>query len=186
MKGLLLPMCRCSRSLPPPPAALGCHACDCPERHPGTKLGRESLFARTRWDGTSFLPLLASPRTKYWKNATFSQYQRCGAAADGFTFEVTNPCEFVKPADFTYIGHSIRTDESSSLGAWRYTLWLEWDGTALRPKWNAAVGEELYHHRGDTEPDIDVRFEQANLAGDDALVSTKMALREALLAQVRA
>ena len=61
-----------------------------------------------------------------------------------------------------------------------------WDGTALRPKWNAAVGEELYHHRGDTEPDIDVRFEQANLAGDDALVSTKAALREALLAQVRA
>ena len=34
--------------------------------------------------------------------------------------------------------------------SWRYTEWVTWDGSALRPVWDAQVAAvELYDHRGE-------------------------------------
>ena len=44
---------------------------------------------------------------------------------------------------FDWMGLSIRSDR------WRYTLWMEWDGAALAPRWDRVVGEELYDHAED-------------------------------------
>lgn len=44
---------------------------------------------------------------------------------------------------FDWMGLSVRSDR------WRYTLWMEWDGAALAPRWDRVVGEELYDHAGD-------------------------------------
>jgi hypothetical protein len=32
---------------------------------------------------------------------------------------------------------------------WSITEWVEWDGSKLRPNWNAPVGVELYDHTSD-------------------------------------
>ena len=47
------------------------------------------------------------------------------------------------------------------------TLWLVWDGAALRPDWKQQVGVELYDHAGDTgmAPAAFDDFENENLAG---------------------
>jgi iduronate 2-sulfatase len=142
----------------------------------------ETVRDRQEWDGVSFGGLLADPSKRVWKNATFSQYQRCGAPEEGFTFAITDPCEYVPTSEFRFIGHSIRTDESSSIGAWRYTVWVKWDPSKLRPQWDEVVGEELYSHDGDAEPDIDASFERVNVASEPSAHGKKAALRAALLA----
>jgi len=88
----------------------------------------------------------------------------------------------VSTSEFRFIGHSIRTDESSSIGAWRYTLWIKWDPSKLRPQWDEVVGEELYNHDGDAEPDIDASFERVNVESEPSARGKKAALRAALLA----
>ena len=143
----------------------------------------ETVLDRHEWDGVSFDALLTDPSQSVWKNATFSQYQRCGAPEEGFAFAITNPCEEVEASEFTFIGHSIRTDESSSIGAWRYTLWIKWDPIRLRPRWDEVVGEELYSHDGDSKADIDASFERVNVAGASEVSGKKAALRVALMTQ---
>lgn len=41
------------------------------------------------------------------------------------------------------MGYSVRSD------GFRYTLFVAWDGTALKPRWDQVWGEELYDHRTD-------------------------------------
>merc|ERR1711879_1084199 len=42
---------------------------------------------------------------------------------------------------FTHMGYSVRTD------VWRYTEWVAWNGTTLKPIWDQVVARELYDHR---------------------------------------
>ena len=48
---------------------------------------------------------------------------------------------------------------------YRYTEWVQWNGSALAPIWSALEARELYDHLHDdgpwTDPD---RFENVNLA----------------------
>ena len=48
------------------------------------------------------------------------------------------------------------------------------------------VGEELYSHSGDAEPDIDTGFERINVASEPSARGKKEALRAALLAHAAA
>ena len=48
------------------------------------------------------------------------------------------------------------------LGRWRYTEWVEWDGTRLRPNWSKNAGVELYDHSGDDESSFDA-YENFNV-----------------------
>mmetsp|Transcript_58113 Transcript_58113/g.90396 ORF Transcript_58113/g.90396 Transcript_58113/m.90396 type:complete len:87 (-) Transcript_58113:56-316(-) len=57
------------------------------------------------------------------------------------------------------MGYSVRTD------AWRYTVWLRWDGKNLVGDFSRPVGVELYSHASDDGNSFD-RFENANLADD--------------------
>jgi hypothetical protein len=66
--------------------------------------------------------------------------------------------------------------------AWRYTVWLGFDGATSRGKWddvNEIVGEELYSHANDTGTDFDA-FENANVVDQNPLV------RQQLMALLRA
>jgi hypothetical protein len=54
-------------------------------------------------------------------------------------------CEFVDRTEMDYMGYSVRTEE------WRYSEWVKWNGTDMRPEWDAGVGAELYDHRAGTD-----------------------------------
>ena len=49
-------------------------------------------------------------------------------------------CLFTPARDFDWMGYSVRSD------TWRYTVFVEWDGAALAPRWDRVAGEELYAH----------------------------------------
>ena len=72
-----------------------------------------------------------------------------------------------------FMGYSIRTRD------WRWTEWLAWNGTAMRPMWDQSAGEELYDHREGTGA---WHTENENLAGDTSLAD----VRKELGAQLRA
>ncbi len=112
-------------------------------------------------EGFSFLPLLEQPATaaSSWKNVTFTQYPRCAGTGKGpgvgrmpWEFPTNNPCTQVASGAFDVMGYTARSDR------WRYTVWLKWDGKALKVKgWagDNVVGEELYDHQGDDGMDTD-------------------------------
>merc|ERR1712039_802705 len=96
----------------------------------------------------------------------FSQYPR----------RVKNPAEMRKSnsiihhdrRQFTHMGYSIRTSE------WRYTEWVAWNGTTLRPIWNTVAGRELYDHRNESAypTDFDARENENVAPQNEELVAT--------------
>jgi len=96
------------------------------------------------FDGVSLMPLLqpsGSLRPSVsTKSAVFSQYPR----------KVKHPSTPWKSNDpihderttFTHMGYSVRTSE------YRYTEWLPWNQSTLKPLWGQAAAAELYDHRG--------------------------------------
>eukprot|EP00041_Stephanoeca_diplocostata_P018916 m.400503 g.400503 ORF g.400503 m.400503 type:complete len:235 (-) comp21159_c0_seq27:55-759(-) len=52
-------------------------------------------------------------------------------------------CLFDPKETFDWMGYSVRSD------GFRYTLFVAWDGAALKPRWDQVWGEELYDHRAD-------------------------------------
>lgn len=60
---------------------------------------------------------------------------------------------------------------------WSITEWVEWDGSKLRPNWNAPVGVELYDHTSDDGKSF---FEMIKMCG--ACVVTQPVLLCALSA----
>lgn len=143
----------------------------------------DSVKDRTDWDGSSFMKLLQQPNLTAWKNETFSQYPRCGSPKNGFPVDITNPC--TKTSKFAAMGYSIRTDESSSVGPWRYTLWFEWDAKRGVPLWDQVKSEELYDHLGDTSPDTDGSFEMTNWAGSAPKKEIQATLKARLLTKMK-
>merc|ERR1712190_293563 len=98
-------------------------------------------------DGESMVPLLRNPSQEETKGFALSMYPRCPSSKDPSQFYEDNKCEFVERSKFPYMGFSLRTPE------WRYTEWVEWNGTSLQPLWNRPVGIELYPHKSDTKCD---------------------------------
>ena len=131
----------------------------------------------TPLDGVSLVPLLSGGGGgTVVKDAAYSQYPRRGA----HPAEAWHDNSIIHHArtSFTHMGYSVRTD------AWRYTEWVAWNGTALRPMWGAVAGRELYDHRNETlfPIDFDAR-ENENLAGDparaDVVASLSAMIRQA-------
>ena len=94
-----------------------------------------------------------------------------------------NNCNKNTTAEYTAMGHSIRTSDG-----WRYTRWLRWLPEQLAPDWESdGYGEELYDLRHDT-PDGDFDAQSDNVATDPAnaelVASLRKALREAFSAAV--
>lgn len=117
-----------------------------------------SLPEDETFDGVSLVPVLRS-QTNAVKTYAFSQYPR--AATDPTKLWKSNSAIHKPREAFTHMGYSIRTD------SWRYTEWVEWNGTTLSPVWSRLVGQELYDHRNEAAypTDFDAR-ENENLASD--------------------
>jgi iduronate 2-sulfatase len=88
-----------------------------------------------------------------------------------------NTCLEVERTDFTFMGYTMRTDR------YRYTEWVKWNGSALRPIWGVQEAAELYDHQGDdgawTNPD---KYENVNLvksASPDLVVQLSTQLHAA-------
>ena len=64
------------------------------------------------------------------------------------------------------MGYTVRTD------GWRYTEWVGWNQSTLRPVWSAVAGVELYDHRSQVifPTNFDVA-ENENVAGNETLAS---------------
>ena len=93
------------------------------------------------------------------KNASLSQYPRCNPDP---TSE-NNGCIQTNRTNISFMGYSMRTDR------YRYTEWVKWNGTKLKPEWENHVGVELYDHQNDDETDFDA-FENVNIASKNPSV----------------
>lgn len=134
-------------------------------------------------DGVSMVPLLRTRppaitdgATSAWqsKPAAFSQYPRRVT----HTSEAWNHNSIIhhERTTFTHMGYSARTPE------WRFTEWVEWNQTSLKPVWGRVAARELYDHRNETTfpTDFDVG-ETENIASHPEVASEV----EALAALVR-
>ena len=144
------------------------------------ELAKITIEDAAELEGVSFVPLLSRPSLA-WKNATFTEYPRCCGphgthlpCSEANPFDDSNQCTQTNSSMFFAMGRSIRSRD------WRYTRWMRWDGLLLEPVWESVVAEELYDHRGDTEPyDVD-GWENANLAAEPSLAAVKVGLAQAL------
>lgn len=111
------------------------------------------------------------------RDASFSQYPRCGDA--GAAVE-QGSCNNVKKGDFKYMGYSARST------AFRYTAWMKWDGKRLGVNWTSTpYAEELYDHTADDGTDFDA-FENENMLAPGADHSAAaLAAREQLFAALK-
>eukprot|EP00041_Stephanoeca_diplocostata_P022203 m.527055 g.527055 ORF g.527055 m.527055 type:complete len:610 (-) comp22008_c0_seq7:1261-3090(-) len=127
------------------------------------------------------------------KNVSFSQMARCPAPG---TLGPNSACNEVQRRDIKYMGYSVR------VAGWRYTAWIEFNGTANRGIWRPTsasnspdilsmsagnrhrfafpdfLQEELYSHVGDdgTAHDAMDAYENKNLVGDPQHASMRQEL----------
>ena len=115
-------------------------------------------------DGADVSALFDDP-TQQLKGAAYHQYPACGMARINQT---RGGCNKTPKGAFDFMGYSVRTD------AWRYTLWVSWDGAALAPRWDdPRAEEELYSHDGDDSTDMD-RWENVNEARDHPALAASL------------
>ena len=138
--------------------------------------------------GASLAPVVrgtaSAPNETGWKTAAFTQMARCfgGKAGDGndtyTSYEKPDACTSVAPTDIEYMGYSIRTLD------WRYTEWVAWSGSELRPMWEKLNATELYRHTPTAEHGVnDFDFwENENLSGETIYAGVMSALSKKLRA----
>jgi len=114
-------------------------------------------------DGTDVSALFDTPQ-KAVKEAAYHQYPACNWNTTNHTRE---QCNNKGKKTFTFMAFSVRVD------LWRYTVWLPWDGHALKADWNATGAEELYSHEGDDGTDFNA-FENVNMASQQPQVAAKL------------
>lgn len=93
--------------------------------------------------GKSLAPVFEDPAALSGAPAVaYSQYDRCAKhpeATDWTRFH--GACKHFERTQLSYMGYSMRTQ------AWRYTVWMSWDGSAQRGKWedceSTPVGSDL-------------------------------------------
>jgi len=99
--------------------------------------------------GFDISPLLDDP-TKQLKSYAFSQFAKQFVRSKELKEQVAwGECTKCNRSDIDVHGYSVRSDE------WRYTEWVSWNKTSLRPIWSEVVGRELYNHSGDYGSNID-------------------------------
>lgn len=77
------------------------------------------------------------------------------------------------------MGYSVRTAE------YRYTEWLQFNGSRLAPEWDAPTwGIELYDHRNDTGLDLDQPAEWVNVANQTEYRAVQASLHQLLRANM--
>ena len=88
-----------------------------------------TALGKAHFEGDSFAPVLRSAlqggggACAHFKNATFTQYPRCGATWRNI--DEDDPCTQDDSATFAVMGYSI-----FSADGWRYTRWMHWTGGA--------------------------------------------------------
>ena len=100
-------------------------------------------------DGVDLTPLFRTPGAVGVSEGAYTQQARCyakDAATPNPTPEqrqlfMMMTCEFVPRSEMDFMGYSVRTEQ------WRFTEWVRWNGSALRPSWSDNHGKELYDHR---------------------------------------
>jgi len=107
-----------------------------------------SLPSSETFDGMSLVPLLDGSAQQL-KDAAFSQYPR--RVKDEQKAWSGNSVIHSNRSTFTHMGYSVRS------ARWRYTEWLAWNGSTLRPVWDDVVARELYDHG--SEPLYPVDFD---------------------------
>ena len=128
-------------------------------------------------DGTSFADVFdgAADRAQF----AFSQFSKKNVTV-GRRTGPWGDCARCAPSEIEVMGLSVRDDR------WRYTEWIPWDATALRPRWAApTVGIELYDHKGDFGADLDAAAPDVNLAYVARHEATRRALSGVLRAHFR-
>jgi hypothetical protein len=95
-------------------------------------------YAHDKYDPTS----LNGTCPQQYKNPYTSEGGATGAANH-------HVCLFTPSSEFDWMGYSVRSDQ------YRYTVYVAWDGAALRPHWNDTYAEELYDHSADDSIDFD-------------------------------
>lgn len=86
-------------------------------------------------------------------------------------------CLFIERSNFTWMGYSVRTE------GWRYTEWVQWDGSHQKPLWERMAGVELYPHKEYAgESDFDA-WENLNEADSPKYDDVKAQLSAVLHAQ---
>lgn len=127
------------------------------------------------FDGTSLVPMLMQPETQV-KQIAFSQYPRKVQHPSRMYFK--NSILWRDRSTFTHMGYSVRTD------AWRYTEWLPWNGTTLKPVWDEVFARELYDHRNETHyPTNFDAGEEENVAGKHGYAEIVASLSKMVRAQ---
>lgn len=116
------------------------------------------LPSNETFDGVSLVPLLQQTVSTV-KDAAFSQYPRRVKDPKRMWWE--NSIINVERHLFTHMGYSVRTVD------WRYTEWVQFNGTTLLPVWSNVTARELYDHRNETiYPTNFDDGENENVAGD--------------------
>ena len=102
-------------------------------------------------EGSSLLPLLRAPGTAappgWTKDVALTSYPRC--PQPGLPDWEQNDCiHSVERSSFGYMGYSMLYRNPTDATTLRYTEWLKWNGTALRPLLapDALKAVELYNH----------------------------------------
>ena len=108
--------------------------------------------------GSDFSGLLLGQPEKYTKKYAFSQFaKKYQFSKELQQKEAWNVCVTCNRSDIDVQGYSIRSETH------RYTEWLVWNKTSLRPEWGAVEGVELYDHTGDFGADFDRSAPTSNL-----------------------
>eukprot|EP00040_Diaphanoeca_grandis_P003064 m.23634 g.23634 ORF g.23634 m.23634 type:complete len:538 (-) comp14292_c0_seq1:229-1842(-) len=148
-------------------------------------LAQISLPSNQKLDGISLLPFIVqnetnvAPNSTVIKNAAFSQYPRLiHDASEPWKSDIIHH----NRTNFTHMGLSVRTSD------FRYTEWLLWNKTSLRPIWGDVFAKEFYDHRNETmfPTDFDDASENQNLASNVLFNSTITSLSELLFRQFSA
>jgi iduronate 2-sulfatase len=134
--------------------------------------------------GFSLLPILEDPPSTGvgLRQYAFSQFakgmQHSKELGKAVPWNTCTKCN--RSTDIAYMGYSIRDDR------WRFTQWIAWNGTTLRPLWNGTAefdAQELYDHHGDFGASFDNATATVNLAAEPQYAGVVARLAAALRAQ---
>ena len=93
-----------------------------------------------------FLPYAQGTCQSNYNNAWTHETGATGAANN-------HVCLFTPAEFFNWMGYSVRAEQ------YRYTLFVAWNGTRLKPDWDAVQSEELYGSK-----DLSMDFDSATIS----------------------
>jgi hypothetical protein len=97
--------------------------------------------------GTISAGVSARARKKHWALSQWPRRPSC-TTKPGCIDGHGDP--FTPADDQAVMGYTIRVDNESGLGEWRYTAWFQYDFNKTEPVLSNITARELYDHTGDT------------------------------------